>query len=153
MLSCMRTDIAERESEIRQWIKDKQPKALMCRELRCKPETLESWLTKLGISYAGNQGNRGRPSGAALSAEAYAQTRFPKTDVLRRKLIRDGIRPHSCEVCGVSEWQGRPAPLELHHLDGNRNNNLLVNLQIICPNCHAQTDTHAGKGIGRFNVV
>jgi 5-methylcytosine-specific restriction endonuclease McrA len=45
----------------------------------------------------------------------------------------------------ISDWQGRPLSLELHHIDGNRQNHLLDNLVILCPNCHSQTDTFRAK--------
>jgi len=57
-------------------------------------------------------------------------------------------RGHRCEVCGITEWMGRPAPLELDHTDGNPFNNQLDNLRLICPNCHAQTETYKGKNMG-----
>jgi hypothetical protein len=54
-----------------------------------------------------------------------------------------------CEVCGIREWMGKPAPIELDHKDGNPTNNDLTNLRLICPNCHAQTDFYKGRNIGR----
>ena len=54
---------------------------------------------------------------------------------------------YKCEICGISEWNGKPISLQLHHVDGNRKNNLLSNIQILCPNCHSQTDNYAGKNI------
>ena len=39
--------------------------------------------------------------------------------------------------------------LELHHIDGNKHNNELENIQILCPNCHAQTSTNSGKSGNR----
>jgi 5-methylcytosine-specific restriction endonuclease McrA len=60
---------------------------------------------------------------------------------LRKRLIRDGVREAKCERCGIESWNELPAPLELHHVDGNHSNNSLENLQILCCNCHAQTDS------------
>lgn len=57
-------------------------------------------------------------------------------------------RGHRCEVCGITEWMGRAAPLELDHRDGNPLNNQLDNVRLICPNCHAQTATYKGKNMG-----
>ena len=48
-------------------------------------------------------------------------------------------REWKCECCGLNEWMGESLPLEIHHIDGNRLNNSLDNLQILCPNCHSQT--------------
>ena len=66
---------------------------------------------------------------------------------LKEKLIRDGIKKDCCEICGCSVWQGIKLPLELHHKNCNHNDNTLENLQILCPNCHAQTDNYCGKNI------
>lgn len=57
-------------------------------------------------------------------------------------------RGHRCEVCGITQWIGKPAPLELDHRDGNPHNNALDNVRLICPNCHAQTATYKGKNMG-----
>lgn len=59
---------------------------------------------------------------------------------LRNKLIEFGYKESKCELCGISEWLGKPVKLQLHHIDGNHDNNELSNLQILCPNCHSMTD-------------
>jgi HNH endonuclease len=59
------------------------------------------------------------------------------------------LRGHRCEVCGISQWMGKPAPLELDHKDGNSSNNALDNIRLICPNCHSQTATYKGRNIGQ----
>lgn len=74
-------------------------------------------------------------SGKALNTSHY----------LRRRLIEENIFPNQCSRCGLREWMNEPIPLELHHIDGNHNNNRLENLTILCPNCHSQTPTHSGK--------
>lgn len=58
--------------------------------------------------------------------------------VKRKRLIEEGIKENKCECCGLSEWMGKPIPLELHHKDFNHFNNTLENLQILCSNCHMQ---------------
>jgi hypothetical protein len=68
-----------------------------------------------------------------------------KTDATRRTyLLR--TREHRCVICGYSEWTGQPIPLEVDHADGNPDNNTEENLRLLCPNCHAQTETYKGKG-------
>jgi 5-methylcytosine-specific restriction endonuclease McrA len=56
---------------------------------------------------------------------------------------------HQCQICNLESWQDKPIPLELDHIDGNSSNNSRDNLRIICPNCHAQTDTYRGKNMGK----
>jgi hypothetical protein len=67
----------------------------------------------------------------------------------RRALARrDGYK---CATCGISEWNGQTITLEVEHRDGNSENNHHSNLELICPNCHSQTNTYKGrnKGNGR----
>ena len=66
---------------------------------------------------------------------------------LREKLLKKGVKEHKCEnpECGLSEWHGKPIPLQLHHINGDRTDNRLENLQLLCPNCHAMTDNYCGK--------
>lgn len=35
--------------------------------------------------------------------------------------------------------------MELHHINGNHFDLRLENLQLLCPNCHAQTDNYRGR--------
>lgn len=70
---------------------------------------------------------------------------YYNSNSLKNRLIKSGIKEYKCECCGLSEWLGNPIPLQLHHEDGNHNNNILENLKLLCPNCHALTDTYAGK--------
>ncbi len=67
------------------------------------------------------------------------------TDSIKKKILQDKIMPYKCNICGLSEWIGNPIPLELHHKDGDRWNNEINNLEIICPNCHTLTDNYKGK--------
>lgn len=64
---------------------------------------------------------------------------------LRKRLISEGLKEHRCECCGLTEWLDEPIPLELDHIDGDHYNNLIENLKILCPNCHAKTPTYRGK--------
>ena len=67
------------------------------------------------------------------------------SEKMRNHLIH--LRGHQCENCGNTEWQGKSIPLEVHHMDGDRLNNVLENLQLLCPNCHAQTENYRNRNI------
>lgn len=68
---------------------------------------------------------------------------------LRRRLIREGFLEPRCSACGLAQWLGGPIPLELDHADGDRRNNELCNLRLLCPNCHALTPTYRGRNCRR----
>jgi hypothetical protein len=148
----MRLDIEQRKEEIKSWIESNQSKAFMCRELKCKPETLNFWLDKLGLNYNGNQGGKGiKIANNKKSALEYlSSSGYISAHKLKLKLIEDNIKEHKCEICDLTTWNGFKIPLELHHVDGNRYNNTLENIQILCPNCHSQTDNNSGKNKGKY---
>ena len=70
---------------------------------------------------------------------------FYQSNKLRKRLLREGVLQPVCSSCGGNEWLGGPMPLELDHVDGDKTNNQLDNLRMICPNCHALTPTYRGK--------
>ena len=69
------------------------------------------------------------------------------THKLKIRLIKEKYFDHKCYNCGITEWNGKPTPIELEHINGDRCDNRLENLTILCPNCHAQTSTYRGKNI------
>lgn len=145
----MRTDILESKELILQWINEGKSKAFMSSELHCKQETLNRYLKLMNIEYNGNQSGKGthkkRP---CLSLNEYLQESTDiQTNKVRKKILAEGLKPPMCESCGLTEWMGQPIPLEVHHKDGDRTHNELSNYELLCPNCHALTDTYRGKNI------
>lgn len=92
--------------------------------------------------------NKGKVFGPKRNIQEYLKLNCEfvvTSNTLRKRLITEGLKEHKCECCGITEWNGKPAPIELDHINGNHHDNRLENLRILCPNCHAQTDTYRGK--------
>lgn len=143
----MRTDILDRRTDILRWISENRSKAYMAKELNCKQETLNKYLDKMGIVYSGNQSGKGfsKKSNAMSLMEYLEKSQDIQSNKVRKKLLQEGYKEYRCECCGRTEWLRQPIPLELHHIDGNRHHNTLENFQLLCPNCHAFTDSYRGK--------
>lgn len=72
---------------------------------------------------------------------------------IKKYLVDNNIKSNSCEICNLPPiWNGKILTLQLDHIDGDRYNNDLSNLRIICPNCHTQTDTYCSKNSTRSFV-
>ena len=69
--------------------------------------------------------------------------KYTKISGLKPHLIK--LREHQCESCKLRYWLNNPIALEVHHIDGDRTNNTLVNLQLLCPNCHSRTDYYRNR--------
>ena len=148
----MRTDILDKKDDILRWVSEGQSKAYIAVQLRCKVETLNRYLSKMGIEYSGRKDwNKGQQSFSYIPAKEYAKKVHVKSSVLKEKLIREGIRKAQCEICGLSEWQNKKIPLELHHKNCNHFDNNFDNLQILCPNCHAQQEGNAGANYHKYD--
>lgn len=66
----------------------------------------------------------------------------------KRVLIEQEFK---CLHCGVETWNDKMLNLQLDHIDGNSTNNSRENLRCLCPNCHSQTDTYAGRNKRKFS--
>ena len=82
-------------------------------------------------------------------AQILAAGRRRNRSHVKGRLLLAGLKDNSCEQCGLSEWQSRPISLELHHVNGDGQDNRLENLRLLCPNCHSQTDTWGARNKGR----
>lgn len=72
---------------------------------------------------------------------------------LKKRLLDEGLKKPMCEMCEWAEVaeDGR-IPLELDHINGDRYDNRLENLRILCPNCHSLQATHRGLNRGKNSM-
>lgn len=64
---------------------------------------------------------------------------------IKNRLYNDFNWERKCNCCKLTEWMDKPIPLELEHKNGINNDHRIENLELLCPNCHALTDTYRGK--------
>lgn len=148
VVELLRNDIIDQKDKIENWVKENCSKQFICKQLHCKPETLNKYLGLLGIEYIGRKGygKREKIKRTYIPLKQYLQqSKDIQSNKIRNKLILEGFKEHKCELCGRSLWNGQPILLELHHLDGDRFNNSIENFQLLCPNCHAQTESYRWK--------
>jgi hypothetical protein len=72
---------------------------------------------------------------------------------VKLRLLGEGLKENRCEQCGITDWRGEPLAMALHHANGDGLDNRLENLQLLCPNCHSQTENFAGRGRRRLELV
>lgn len=125
--------------------------------LGSNPKTLRKKLDEFNIDYShftgqgwnkyGHPkfGNSGKPLSAVLDVNSSLSTAN-----VRKRLLNNKIKSNVCEICGISEWNGIPIVCELHHINGDSTDNRIENLQMLCPNCHSQTDNYCGKNIKKM---
>lgn len=108
-------------------------------------------IARLGIDtshFKGQSWLRGiRNDYSVKPLEHYLVTgKLVNASLVKRKLVESGIWENKCSECGQgSTWNGKQLVLQLDHKDGDRYNNKLENLRLLCPNCHTQTPTFTSR--------
>ena len=89
---------------------------------------------------------RARTYGATRSLAELLASKTVKSTALKARLIRENILIERCVICGLGpEWNNIRLVLRLDHINGDRHDNSLENLRIVCPNCDTQLPTYCGR--------
>ena len=99
-----------------------------------------SHFTGQGYLRGGNHTYRTRPL-----LDVLVRGKLENTWRLKNRLLKEGLKRHQCEHCGRNRWLKSPIPLEIHHRNGDRRDNSLPNIELLCPNCHALTGNYRGR--------
>ena len=105
---------------------------------------------KIDISHfkgrAWNKGLTGTGKPRLTLEEILIEKSYFQSFKLKRRLFAAGLKPENCELCGWAEKTiDGYLPLELDHINGNRHDNRIENLRVLCPNCHSLQATHRGR--------
>lgn len=116
--------------------------------------TLKKYIKLYNIDtshFTGMIWNKGKTFPSKYPIEDYLSgKRKIQTFKLKKMLLKNGIFQLECHKCHLTTWLDKPIPTELHHKDGNKHNHSLDNLELLCPNCHAFTDSYRGKNKGAY---
>jgi hypothetical protein len=111
--------------------------------------TFHQRVKNLGIDtshFSGAAWAAGKTFGPKRPIDDYLSNSFKiSSSSLKKRLIREGIKEAKCECCNLDWWIDKEISLELHHMNGNHFDNSLSNLQLLCPNCHANTENYRGR--------
>ena len=70
----------------------------------------------------------------------------------KKRLIIAYLKDTNQWYCHQCKLGAEEAPMEFHHIDGNRYHNRLSNSMVLCRNCHGRTHNFKGrnKGCGHY---
>lgn len=98
--------------------------------------------------------NKGKRTGLT---KYHSSIRRPDTEVfvensdyarhrIKKRIIEQKMLEYNCHICGIDpEWNGKPMPLILDHINGVNDDNRIENLRFVCSNCDSQLETYKNR--------
>lgn len=143
------------EELLKSCIKDSSTYAQILRKIGirdsgCNYRSLRRALKRFKIEFSPNNIYRQSSKKIELSEILVEHSTYTNTKKLKRRLIKEGHLEEKCYNCNLREWLSKSIPLQLEHKNGRRTDCRPENLTLLCPNCHAQTETYCGKNKGKY---
>lgn len=109
-------------------------------------QTLDKYIKKYNIDpinliYDNKRGNKWVKK--YTNDEVFCEHSPIKGRTLKNRIINENLLNYKCVECGIIDnWNGKEIILQLDHINGISDDNRLINLRFLCPNCHSQTETY-----------
>lgn len=105
-------------------------------------ETLRKHIKRLDLDtshFIGNssQNKRGGPKEIA-NEKVFVKDSIHSRSLVKSRIIKYRLLDYECNICELTEWNGKRLVLVLDHINGINNDHRLQNLRFLCPNCHSQ---------------
>ena len=102
-----------------------------------------------------NKGKKiGRTAQRKLDDEVFVENSTYARHLIKQRILEDKKIDYHCQCCGIGpEWNGKPMPLVLDHINGKNDDNRLSNLRFVCSNCDSQLDTYKSRNRKKIGSV
>ena len=116
---------------------------------RAKHESVD--ISHIALGKGSNKGKKFAPK--KTNEEYFCENGTVNRYSVKKRIISNNLIPYQCADCGLKDiWNNKKISLQLEHKNGIPNDNRLSNLCFLCPNCHSQTDTYAGKKFKKSKI-